>query len=235
MALDNAFCQEMLQIILEDDKIEVLQVVPQYSIHNLHGRSVRLDALCRIRNGELCNIEIQKADNDDHVKRVRYNAACITASNTRVGSNFIDVPNVCVVYISTFDMFKGGKTIYHIDRVIRELDEISDNGCKEVYVNTAVNDGTTIADYMQCFLKEDVNDTRFKEFSSRIKFTKGSEEGVRIVCDYVKEQIKEKDLERCKDAITLGGTLDYILALFKDLDEKVVRDLFAQFSPKNVS
>lgn len=234
MALDEAFCQEMLQIILEDNKVEVIQVIPQYSIHNLHGRSVRLDALCRMRDGILCNVEIQKSNNDNHVRRVRYNASCITASATKVGSDFIDVPDVCIVYISTFDIFKRGRTIYHIDRIIRETEEFCDNGCKEVYVNTAVDDGTTIADYMQCFLQEDVNDSRFKEFSKRIKYVKGSKEGVKIVCDYVKEQLKERDIERCKNAITLGGPLEYILELFSDLDSKLIHELFAQFSPKAV-
>ena len=70
MALDKAFCEETLRIILEDDKIKVIKVIPQYSIHNLHGRSVRLDALCQMGNGTFCNIEIQKSDNDDAPKKI---------------------------------------------------------------------------------------------------------------------------------------------------------------------
>ena len=33
-------------------------------------------------------------------------------------------------------MFKGGKTVYHIDRVVRETGMVLDNGLQEIYVNT---------------------------------------------------------------------------------------------------
>ena len=81
-------------------------------------RSVILDAFCKLGNGEYCNIEVQKTDNDNHPKRVRYNASCITANNTRVKAKFIEVPDVTMVYISTFDIFEMGKTIYHCETTI---------------------------------------------------------------------------------------------------------------------
>lgn len=60
-------CQEMLRTILEDEELIVQDVITQNSEKNLYGRSVRLDALCTLGNGEKCNIEIQRSDNDDHL------------------------------------------------------------------------------------------------------------------------------------------------------------------------
>ncbi len=55
-------CQEMLRTILEDEELIVQDVITQNSEKNLYGRSVRLDALCTLGNGEKCNIEIQRSD-----------------------------------------------------------------------------------------------------------------------------------------------------------------------------
>lgn len=75
LADDIPFCQEILRTILEDDKLIVNDVIVQSSERNLYGRSVRLDALCTLGNGEKCNIEVQRSNNDDHLKRVRFNAS----------------------------------------------------------------------------------------------------------------------------------------------------------------
>ena len=119
MAEDSGFCEEMISTILQQ-KVTVKKATPQNSIKNLQGRSVVLDALCDLENGEECNVEVQKADDDDHQRRVRYNTSCITANITEPGSKFKDVPNVIGIYISKFDMFQSKRTVYHVDRVVRE-------------------------------------------------------------------------------------------------------------------
>ena len=116
---EKRVCEEILRTILEDNQLTVLKVSPQDSIRNLRGRSVRLDALCQLGSGKECNIEVQKADDDDHLRRVRYHASCITANVTDPGTKFKDIPDVIVVYISKNDFFKDGKTIYHVDSVVK--------------------------------------------------------------------------------------------------------------------
>lgn len=83
LADDIPFCQEILRTILEDNKLIVNDVIVQSSERNLYGRSVRLDALCTLGNGEKCNIEVQRSDNDDHLKRVRFNASSITVKESQ--------------------------------------------------------------------------------------------------------------------------------------------------------
>lgn len=135
-------CQEMLRTILEDEELIVQDVITQNSEKNLYGRSVRLDALCTLGNGEKCNIEIQRSDNDDHLRRVRYNASSITLRNSQIGTKFDKIPEVYVVFISEFDVFKMGKTVYHVDNVIRETKKIVQDGLHRIFVNTEIDDGT---------------------------------------------------------------------------------------------
>ena len=120
LADDIAFCQEILRVILSDKKLVVEDVIVQNSKRNLYGRSVRLDALCTLGNGTKCNIEVQRLNNDNHLKRVRYNAASIAVVDSQRGDEFRELEDLYVVYISEFDVFHGGYTKYHVDSVVRE-------------------------------------------------------------------------------------------------------------------
>ena len=82
-ASDIPACQEILRTILEDEKLIVNDVIVQSSERNIYGRSVRLDALCMLGDGSLCNIKIQRSDSDNHLKRARFfNAASITVKES---------------------------------------------------------------------------------------------------------------------------------------------------------
>lgn len=108
MAEDIGFCEELLSTILEQN-VTVENIIPQNSIKNLQGRSVVLDTLCILENGKRCNVEVQKANDDNHEKWVRYNTSCVTANITDPGTKFEKVPDVIGIFISKFDMFKKEK------------------------------------------------------------------------------------------------------------------------------
>lgn len=187
MANDPEVCEEILRVILEDSALIVESVIVQNSEKNIYGRSVRLDALCITGEGKRINIEVQRSDNDNHLKRVRFNSASITVKDSNVGDKFNDIVDVCVVYISQFDVFKEHKTIYHVDKTIRETGTIIDDGATEIFVNTAVDDGTDISELMQCFLQKSVNNPKFPKMSKRIQDLKSTEGGVSAVCEIMEK------------------------------------------------
>ena len=170
LAEDPLVCQEILRTILGDDKLVVNDVIVQSSERNLYGRSVRLDALCTLGDGTKCNIEVQRSDNDDHLRRVRFNASSITVKESEKGTKFKQISNLVVVYISQSDIFGKRKTTYHVDKVIRETGTIIDDGLTEIFVNTEINDGTTISRLMEQFKKTDMEDNEFPELTRRVKF-----------------------------------------------------------------
>ena len=182
LASKPAVCQEILRTILEDPGLIVEKVIPQERLRNLYGRSVRLDALCYLGDGTKVNIEVQRSDNDNHLKRVRFNEASITVIASNSGDDFEDLPNVIVVYISEFDFLGGGKTIYHVDQVLRETGEVIDDGSKRIFVNTVNDDGSDIADLMSCFTRKQVNNPKFPVFSAEVEDLKQSEGGTTAMC-----------------------------------------------------
>ena len=185
LADDIPFCQEMLRILLDDENLSVKDVIVQSSHRNLYGRSVRLDALCILGNGKKCNVEVQRSDNDDHVRRVRFNASSITVRDSKKNEKFRQIEDIIVVYISQFDIFKANHVIYHVDSTIRETGSCIDDGLYRVFVNTEVKDGTTISEYMECFLKKEVNNSKFPAFSNRMNVLKHEERGLDAVLSLV--------------------------------------------------
>ena len=208
LAREKDVCQEMLRTILEDNNLTVEDVVVQSSERNLYGRSVRLDALCTLGNGELVNIEVQRSDNDNHLKRARFNAASITVKESNASDDYSKIPEVIIIYISEFDFLNEGKTTYHIDKVIRETGTVIDDGLHEIFVNTVNDDGSDTADLMSCFTKKMVNDPKFPKLSSEVKRLKDTEGGVNAMCQVMQhyeniarnEGIKE-GADKEKDAV----------------------------------
>ena len=203
LADDIGVCQEMLRIILEDEKLIVKDVIVQSSERNLYGRSVRLDALCILGNGKKCNVEVQRSNKDHHLKRVRFNASVITVRDSQKDDKFEKTIDLIVVYISEFDIFKRGRVIYHVDSEIRETQEKVDDGLERVFVNTAVKDGTTISEYMDCFLQKEIDNAKFPKLTNRVYYLKHEEGGVNAVCEIMRkysEEVAEKAYQQGEEA-----------------------------------
>ena len=190
-----AFVEEILRVILEDDKITVVEVIPQDSIQNLRGRSVILDAYCKLGNGSYCNVEVQRSDSDDHFRRVRYHAACITANVVNPGEQFEQVDDLVVVYISEFDPFDEGRTVYHVRNMVEETGRAVLDGLREIYVNTKHNDGSEIAELMQCLLEPVVTNPKFPALAKELQAEKGNVKGDESMCKLVEEYAQKRAKE----------------------------------------
>lgn len=191
LAEDPKFCEEMLQVILQKKDLNIIKTVPQKSLKNIGSRSVILDVLCKDSDGNYYNIEVQKKNDDHHQKRVRYNESSLDTYISEKGTKFGELPDIYIVYLSSFDYFKENQTIYHVDRILRETGTIVNNGIHEIYVNTAIDDGTDIAGLMRIFKSTKAEqDERFPRICSRIRYFK-EERGKTDMCSVVEEYAKE--------------------------------------------
>ena len=177
MAEHKEFCEEILRVILGDQKLVVTDNMQQFDIKNLQGRSVILDAKCITGDGRYINIEVQKANDDNHLKRVRYNASVLTANVTEAGKQFEFVPDVFIIFISAFDLFKGNLPLYHVIKTVKETGQVIEDGLTEIYVNAAVDDGSKLAKLMKVFTKNDIYDEADFPVTSEIKARFKKDEG----------------------------------------------------------
>ena len=223
MAEAPGFCQEILRVILSSPELVVRETIPQYVGANLQGRSVVLDARCVLGSGQQVDIEVQKRNDDDHQRRMRYNGPILTANIADPGIKFKEVPDVCGVFLSRFDLFKGGHVRYHVDRVAREAGKVVGNGFTEVYVNAKVKDGSVLAELMDVFVRDDAYSDRFP-ITSRCKHRyKETEEGQRAMCEIMERIAEEERRQGRKQGRKQGrrqgrreGLLGSILALLAD-------------------
>ncbi len=224
MARDKAFCGELLGVLLQDKGLTVVECEPQSAVTNPHGRSVVLDALCELSGGRFVDVEVQRADRDDLQRRARYHASLVTADRTRLGTPFKDVPDVCVAFVCEFDPLGEGRSLYHVDRVVRESGRTLENGLSEVYVNALARDGTDVSALMRVFTEAEAYDEeRFPETSRVKRRLRETEEGRKdmgsVIEEIRAECIAEGKAEGKAEGIVEGevrGTLKTLVRLVRD-------------------
>ena len=224
MARDKAFCGELLGVLLQDPGLEVVECKPQSAVTNPQGRSAVLDALCELSDGRFVDVEVQRADDDDLQRRVRYYASLLTADRTRPGGRFADVPDVCVALVCEFDPLGEGCSLYHVDRVVRESGRTLENGLSELYVNALARDGTDVSALMRVFTEAEAYDEeRFPETSRVKRRLRETEEGRKdmgsVIEEIRAECIAEGKAEGKAEGIVEGevrGTLKTLVRLVRD-------------------
>jgi len=167
MAEDKEVAEEILRIILKKPKLKVIDYQVQRFLRNTNAHSVILDLLCEDEDHSFINCEVQKEDDDNHQKRVRFNRSNIDTIFTEKGIDYKELPDVYIIFISKFDTFNEGRTIYHINRIIEETGTIVENGTHEIYVNAAIDDKSDIAELMQYFKKSVGEHQKFQKLCNR--------------------------------------------------------------------
>ena len=184
---DKAAAQEVLRVLTEIPDLIVKSVKTQYSIRNLGTHSVILDALAEDSEHKLYNLELQVANQDDHQKRVRYYQSNIDISFLDKGTDYEELPELYLIYMTKFDLFRLGKVKYSVHRVIDGTQITVDNGVHELYINAANDDGTAVAELMQFFTETGTRKQQFPELSNRIQYLKEEKEGVTHMCEAVRK------------------------------------------------
>ena len=205
---DVACTEFLLQIILNRSDLKVQSVRPQYEIKNLQGRSVRLDILATDVSGRPYNIEIQRNDRGAGVKRACYNSSLLDSNVTEPGDKYEQLAETYVIFITENDVLGGGKPIYHVERMIQELDRPFGDDSHIIYVNSQIKDETALEKLMHDFACTDAEDMYYKVLAKRVQYFKEDQKGVAIMCkvmeDMRNETIREKALSTARNLLTLN-------------------------------
>lgn len=135
-----------------------------------------------------------------------------------------------MIYISKNDFFDEGRTLYHVDRILRETKKIVCNGTNEIYVNTEIDDGSDIAELMRIFKDPAVPDnSKFPRvcFGIRnLKEGKGRNEMCALVEEYAEQKAKEAE-KRLADRMLKDGklTMEDISIYFPTLSDDDINEL----------
>lgn len=151
----------------------------------------------------------------------------ILFSKTRI---FSDLEDIIVVYISELDIFGEDKVLYHVDSVIRETGTIIHDGLERIFVNAEVKDGTTVSEFMECFLEKEVNNPKFPKLTDRMYHLKHERGGLNTMCE-VMEKYERQAAEKAAAKAAAKASKDanvkaikYMITAFNASKANILQD-----------
>lgn len=165
VASNKNFVTELLRVFLNDEKLEIVDLIPQRDISIYNQRRIALDVYCKLSSGKVVNVEVENdahGEKHDHQRRVRYYAAMIDAKNLSPNQDFSELPDLYMIYLTLRDFIGLKKTIYHVERQMIETKSYLDNGYHEIYINAEVDDKSSISEVMKMLSTTDYVNNNFK-------------------------------------------------------------------------
>ena len=232
-------CQEILRTLLDMPDLTVVKVTAQSVVKSLH-REVTLDALCILETGEYVNIEMQKGSCNDDIVRTRFHAAALTAAYTPKGTDFADIPQVTILYITEYDALNNHQTVTHVKRCMKTEEGFVPIPDKEdiFFANTEIKEDSDKSELLQLFLRKDIfEDLKFPELSKAVKYFKETEGGRSKMCktvedyakNYAEDCAKQERLKAIRNMIKYRVPKEQILKDYSAAEvEEAEKDLLVQ-------
>lgn len=176
-------CTEyVLQIIMGKRDLKVIDQVIQMDFKNLQGRSAIMDCVALDNKGKKYDIEIQQAGENADPKRARYYSGLMDMNTIDPGEDFTSLPESYVIFITRDDTLGYDKPIYHIDRIIREVEEDFKDESHIIYVNSSRRDNTELGRLMRDLHCKDSKDIKSSVLAQRVFELKETQKGVETMC-----------------------------------------------------
>ena len=169
---DEGVCEEVLRVLTGIEDLRVKKVKTQFSLRHLKAHGAVLDALAEDSTGKLYDIEVQKTDDVDHGRRLRYYQGSMDTYLVDKGVKYEDLPELYLIYITEFDLFKLGMVKYEVCRMIRGTEICLDNGIHEIYISAASTDESKLSKLIQFFTETASMHMQFPKLSERIQYFK---------------------------------------------------------------
>ena len=187
MFMRNVFKQKecteyVLQIIMGKRDLKVIDQVIQMDFKNLQGRSAIMDCVALDNKGKKYDIEIQQAGENADPKRARYYSGLMDMNTIDPGEDFTSLPESYVIFITRDDTLGYDKPIYHIDRIIREVEEDFKDESHIIYVNSSRRDNTELGRLMRDLHCKDSKDIQSSVLAQRVFELKETQKGVETMC-----------------------------------------------------
>lgn len=147
-----------------------------------------------------------------------------------------------MVFLTRFDVFKEGKTIYHLGMSIQETGTPVSDGVHRIFANCAVDDGSDIAQLMQYFKNTEGENRKFPKLSKRVEYFREPQKGEdhmsqmldeyiqKTVAELMEEQTEKYNREMAKSFLQNGASAELIRKSIPTLSPDDIEELSKQLS-----
>ena len=118
--------------------------------------------------------------------------SALDVENSKTCTDFKDLPETYIIFITETDIFKANKPIYHINGIIQETGKNFEDRDHIIYINAAYKDSSTVlGKLIHDFTCRDPKDMLIPEISRTANEWKNTKKGVDGMCKPVEEYAKE--------------------------------------------
>lgn len=135
---DKDICREFLEKLL-DIRIEKIEMPVNQKVIDLlmDCKGIRLDIYVKDENNTVYNVEMQRIDNKNLGKRMRYYQGNIDIDCIQKGKDYKELTRSYVIFICTFDYFKYGRHKYTFENICLEDNSIKlKDDTQKIILNT---------------------------------------------------------------------------------------------------
>ena len=204
----------ILQIILKKPDLRVLSVIIEDTIPSLHGRGIRLDVHATDDQQREYDIEIQRSDKGAGRMRARFNSSLLDLDSLPKGDEPEKLPETYVIFITENDVLSHGLPLYHIERIITELQERFSDGEHIIYVNGAYQGDDEVGKLMSDFRSRDYQQMHFEPLRETVQRFKENPEEVSNMCKEIEDWMRDERAEGLAQG-EKNGENKTILAMLK--------------------
>ena len=190
--LKEISCTEyILQVIMNKKELTVIDQTLQKDYKNLQGRSAILDCVAKDVENNFFNVEIQGENEGASPKRARYHFSLLDMNLLNPGDLFDSLPETYVIFITKNDVLGYNRPISHIQRRIKETEDIFQDGQHILYVNSKKQDDTELGRLMHDLHCKEADKMYSNVLSARVQKLKETMEGVNQMCQELEEIYNE--------------------------------------------
>ena len=189
--------QYVLRVITGKEDLRLTKEETQKDLVRLVGaRGLCLDVHGVDDENKQYDLEVQRADAGARPERARYHAGALDVENLNAGQEFEELPTTYIIFITENDIWKGGKAIYPIKKVVEGADNTAFNDRQHIlYVNASYQGDDPIGELMHDFLCSDPDDMKTKLLADKARYLKSNPEGVKLMCKAM-EDLREESIRR---------------------------------------
>ena len=188
---ETACTEYILQVIMNRTDLKVIDQTLQKDYKNLQGRSAILDCVAKDAENNFFNVEIQGENDGASPKRARYHSGLLDMNLLNPGDSFDSLPETYVIFITKNDVLGYNLPISHIQRRIKETEDIFQDGQHILYVNSKKQDDTELDRLMHDLHCKEADKMYSNVLSARVQQLKETTEGVNQMCQELEEIYNE--------------------------------------------